>query len=168
MWFTRVSIANPVFAVMLTAGFVGAIYFGLLTMLTILIALVAKRLDQPYPIALVVGEPDWDEHTCTAPLARHRAGRSGRLCCIDIDDGKANAISFAVLEALEPAVERACDEAKALVKAAVARNGLPIRSRTWRGPSPVCTHVSAVTPSARSSGFMIRCAWFFGSSATKT
>jgi len=35
------------FAVMLTAGFVGAIYFGLLTMLTILIALVADLVLLP-------------------------------------------------------------------------------------------------------------------------
>jgi enoyl-CoA hydratase len=37
------------------------------------------------------------------------------VAVIDLDDGKANAISFAVLDALEPMVERAADEARALV-----------------------------------------------------
>jgi len=39
----------------------------------------------------------------------------GDVAVIDLDDGKANAISFAVLDALEPMVEQATTEAKALV-----------------------------------------------------
>jgi len=41
--------------VMLTAGFVGAIYFGLLTMLTILIALAADLLLLPVMLRWYAG-----------------------------------------------------------------------------------------------------------------
>src|SRR5690606_3738866 len=46
-----------------------------------------------------------------------RLSFEGDVAVIDLDDGKANAISFAVLDALEQALDRAATEARALVLA---------------------------------------------------
>jgi enoyl-CoA hydratase len=99
----------------------------------------------------------------------------GDVAVIDLDDGKANAISFAVLEALEPAVEAAAADAKALVIAGregrfsagfdlsvvggdrtmeLMGRGGALALRLWSFPIPV---VYAVTGHALAMGAVLLC-----------
>ena len=97
------------------------------------------------------------------------------VAIVDVDDGKANAISFAVLEALEPAVEQAAAEARALVVAGrsgkfsagfdlsvmggertmeLMGRGGKLALRLWSFPIPV---VYAVTGHALAMGAVLLC-----------
>jgi enoyl-CoA hydratase len=97
------------------------------------------------------------------------------VAVIDLDDGKANAIGFALLDALEPALEQAADEAKAVVLAGrpgrfsggfdlgvirgertaeLMRRGGRLALRLWTFPVPV---VHAVTGHAMAMGAVLLC-----------
>lgn len=99
----------------------------------------------------------------------------GDVAIIDLDDGKANAIGFAVLEGLEPADEQAADEARALVISGrpgkfsagfdlsviggertmeLMRRGGRLALRLWSLPIPV---VYAVTGHAMAMGAVLLC-----------
>src|SRR5262245_33565058 len=99
----------------------------------------------------------------------------GDVAVVDLDDGKANAIGFSLLDAWEPAVERAADEAKALVIAGrpgkfcagfdlsvvggdrtmeLMSRGGRLGLRLWSLPIPV---VHAVTGHALAMGAVLLC-----------
>src|SRR5262245_11634571 len=99
----------------------------------------------------------------------------GDVAVIDLDDGKANAIGFDVLDALEPAVEQAVGEARTLVLAGrpgkfsagfdlsvvggertmeLMNRGGRLALRLWSLPVPV---VYAVTGHALAMGAVLLC-----------
>jgi enoyl-CoA hydratase len=99
----------------------------------------------------------------------------GDVAIIDLDDGKANAIGFRVLDGLEPAIEQAVTEAKALVVAGrpgrfsagfdlsvvggertmeLMGRGGKVALRLWSLPIPV---VYAVTGHALAMGAVLLC-----------
>jgi enoyl-CoA hydratase len=99
----------------------------------------------------------------------------GDVAVVDLDDGKANAIGFDMLDALEPAVEQAVSEARALVLAGrpgkfsagfdlsvvggertmeLMNRGGRLALRLWSLPIPV---VYAVTGHALAMGAVLLC-----------
>jgi enoyl-CoA hydratase len=103
------------------------------------------------------------------------SSRVGDVAVIDLDDGKANAISFALLDGLVPAIEQAGEEAKAIVIAGrpgrfsagfdlsvvggdrtmeLMGRGGAMALRIWMSPVPV---VFAVTGHAMAMGAVLLC-----------